>query len=179
MLNTAVMHCGSTLRRLSYMLISGELLAESAALSLEDSAAPAAKISREPLTTRARPPDPPTWVADHEAVRRHILGHDGTGSNECMLPNGQAANHHNPRAQGGPLLHDGRQELCTVALDMRPRAQVISECDSRTKKYVVADMHALEDHHLVLDRDAVADRCAVLHEGSIADVAVTADARAC
>ena len=159
------------------MLISDELLAEPAALSFEDSAAPAAKISREPLTTRARPPDQPTWVADHEAVRRHILGHDGTGSDEGMLPNGQAADNHNPRTQSGPLLHCGRQELRTVALDVRPRAQVISECDSRTKKYVVADMHALEDHHLVFDRDAVADRCAVLHEGSIAYVAVTADAR--
>ena len=80
------------------MLISGEVLAEPAVLLLEDSAAVAVKISREPLTTRARPPDPPTWVANHEAVRKHVLGHDGTGSNEGMLPNGHAANHHNPRA---------------------------------------------------------------------------------
>ena len=62
---------------------------------------------------------------------------------------------------------------------MRAGAQVIGECDSWTKKYVVADMHALEDHDVVLDRDAVADRCAVLHKDSIADVAFTADARAC
>lgn len=167
-----------TLRRLTYMLISGELLADPATLSLEGSAAPAAKISREPLTTRARPTDPPTWVADHEAVRRYILGHDGTGSNEGMLANGHAADHHNPGAQSRPLLHDGRKELRAVALDMRTRAQVISEYDSWTKKDIVADMHALEDHDLVFDRDAVADRCAVLHEGSIADVAVTADAGA-
>jgi hypothetical protein len=159
------------------MLISGELLAEPATLSLEDSATLAAKISREPLTTCARPPDPPAWVADHEAVRRHISSHDGTGSDEGVLPNGHAADHHNPGTQSGALLHDGREEICTVALDMGPRAQVIGECDSRTKKYVVADMHAFEDHDLVFYRDAVADRCAVLHEGSIANVAVTTDAR--
>jgi hypothetical protein len=65
-----------------------------------------------------------------------------------------------------------------VALDMRPRTQVISECDSWPKKYVVQDMHTLEDHDLVFDSDTVANRCAVLHEGSIADVAVMADAGA-
>lgn len=161
------------------MLISGELLAESAALPLEDSTTPAAKISREPLTTRARPADPPTWVANHEAVRRHILGHDGTGSNKGMLSDGQAADHHNPGAQSCPPLHDSRQKLCTMAFNMRPRAQVISESDSWTKEHIVADMHALEDHDLVFDGDAVADRCAVFHEGSIADVAVTANSGAC
>jgi hypothetical protein len=61
---------------------------------------------------------------------------------------------------------------------MRPRTEVIGECDSWTKKYIVADLHALEDHDLVFDSDAVADRCAALHEGSIADIAVTADAGA-
>jgi len=111
-------------------------------------------------------------------VRRYIFGHDSTGSNERMLAKGHAADHHNPGAQSGPLLDDSRQELGTVALDKRTRAQVISEYDSWTKKYIVADMHALEDHDLVFDRDAVTDRCAVLHEGSIADVAVTADASA-
>src|SRR6185436_18533245 len=95
---------GGALRRLTYTLISGELLAEPATLSLENSAAPAAKISRQPLTTRARPTDPPTWVADHEAVRRYIFGHDSTGPNEGMLANGHAADHHNPGAQSGPLL---------------------------------------------------------------------------
>jgi hypothetical protein len=59
---------------------------------------------------------------------------------------------------------------------MRAGTQVISEYDSRTKKYVVADMHAFENHDLVFDGDAVADRRAVLHEGSIANVAVTTDA---
>src|SRR5688572_20096860 len=134
-----------TLRRLTNMLSSRELLAQPATLSLEDSATSAAKINREPLTTRAGPPDPPTWVADHEAVCRHILGHDRTGPNKGVLPNGHAADHHNPSTQSGPLLHDGRHELWTVALDMSPRTQIISECDSRTQKYVVADMHALED----------------------------------
>jgi hypothetical protein len=80
------------------MLISGEPLAEPATLSLEDSAAHAAKISTEPFTTRARPPDTPTWVSDHEGMCRHILGHDSTGSNEGMLPNGHAADHHNASA---------------------------------------------------------------------------------
>jgi hypothetical protein len=147
-------------------------------VSLEGPAAPATKISREPLTTRANPPDPPTWIADHETVRRHILGHDRTGTNESVPPNGQAADHHNAGAQSGPALHYGRQELRTMTLDMCPRTQVISEDDSWTKEYIVVDLHALEDHDLVFDRDAVTDRCAVLNEGSVADVAVTADAGA-
>jgi hypothetical protein len=167
-----------TLRRLTYMLISGELLAEPATLPLEDPATFAAKISTEPLTTRARPPDPPTWVADHEAVGRDIFGHDGTGSNEGMLPDGHATDNNNPGAQSSPLLHGGRQQLRAVAFDVCSRAQVIGKCDARTQKYIVAYMHALEDHDLVLDRDAVPDRCAVLHKSSIANVAVTADARA-
>ena len=142
-------------------------------------AAPAAKISREPLTARARPPDAPTWVADHEAVGRHILGHDRTSSNEGMLADGHAADHYNPGAQSGPCCTMvGRSSAPWRLVCARGRAQVSSECDSWTKKYVIADMHALDDHDLVLDSDAVADRCAVLHEGSIADVAVTADAGA-
>ena len=87
--------------------------------------------------------------------------------------------HYNPGAQSGPCCTMvGRSSAPWRLVCARGRAQVSSECDSWTKKYVIADMHALDDHDLVLDSDAVADRCAVLHEGSIADVAVTADAGA-
>jgi hypothetical protein len=89
--------------------MSCELLAEPASLSLEHSPALAAKISREPLTTRASPPDQPTRVADHESVRRHILGQDRTGPDEGMLSNSHAADHHDPSTQSGALPYGGRQ----------------------------------------------------------------------
>jgi len=146
-----------TLCRLTHMVLCGKLLAESAASSLEDAAALAAKISREPLSTRARPPDLPTWVTDHEGVRRHILRYDGTGSDEGVRANRHAADHHNACAQGGPLLHNSRQQLFTMTLDVRSRAQIVSKYHSGTEKDVVADMHALEDHDLILDRDTVSD----------------------
>jgi hypothetical protein len=108
-------------------------------------------------------------------MRRHIAGHNGTSADQRMLRDGHATDHDNPGAQCGSLLHNGGQQLSTVALDVCAGAQVIGKDDPRTQEDVIADMNAVEDHHLVLDRDAVAHRGAALNESSVTDVAVAAN----
>ena len=60
-----------------------------------------------------------------------------------MLADGHAADHYNPGAQSGPCCTMvGRSSAPWRLVCARGRAHVSSECDSWTKKYVIADMHA-------------------------------------
>ena len=89
------------------MMVSGGQLAKPGALPLEDAAAGATEISRQPLTARTGPTDQPTRIADHEPVCGHSLITTVPAPMKDVFPDSYAGDHHNSGTQGGSTLNGG------------------------------------------------------------------------
>jgi hypothetical protein len=80
----------------------------------------------------------------------HIADHDGTGSNEGMVPETTTTT---PASKVTPRCIVVVSSSGPWRLMCAPRAQIIGEDDPRAEDDIVSDMHAFKDHHLVLACD--------------------------
>ena len=126
--------------------------------------------------TRAHPATAPGGNAQHERVSGDIPIHDGSGANERVLTDRDAANDRAIGAQSSAATNE-RLSVLVLANDGRARIVDIGKHHARTAENIVLQTYRIVDRYVVLDLDVVSDDDVVADENALAKRAIGADTR--
>src|SRR5438270_8545581 len=140
----------------------------------------------EALAALAHPAHATGRHAHHERVRRDVGRHDGTGADERVLAECDAAHDGGVRADRRPPLHEGGAILVLarhVAAGVhhvgenarRPAEHIVLEGDALVDRHVVLDLHVVADARAGHDHDVLAEAAALADDGAGHDVAKMPD----
>src|SRR5256884_266623 len=132
---------------------------------------------RQPLPALTHPADSTRGHAHHQRIRRHVGGHHGTCTDECVLAQCHATDDGRVGADGAAALYEGGSILM-LARHVTARVHHVGEHARRPAEHVVFERDALIDRYIVLDLGIVADPHTGHHHHVLAQVAALADHRA-
>ncbi len=116
-------------------------------------------------------------VAEHLCKRGYIFGYDGSGTYECIGPNGDAAYNGGIRANTCTTLHQGRPEFqftfnkCSGIDDVGEYHRwtdkdILFQYYSIIERYIVLNLAAAPDFDLVIDENILSEDTVVSHPGA-------------
>ena len=92
----------------------------------------------------------------HQRMGFHVLGDNGTGSDEGTLAHCMAAHHRAVSSQRRPFANS-RLGIHAMHWEMRPWCGHIGKDTTRSAKDIVLNLHSLIDGDIVLYADAITD----------------------